>query len=367
VRRADRIPAWRPAAASRRRRLDKELLIGDRRDRQALDAVAAVRTRWQWLLDNLDLPLPQAEARLPLLGIAADALRNRAADPTLFHRLQDYSLRVSWKSELKPQLEDIFDGLVYRPVLERIAAIHQEVLRSRLFVALHMHAGDGNVHTNIPVNSDHYEMLQTAYAVVERIMALARALDGVVSGEHGIGITKLEFLTEDEIRPFRDYKARGSTPKAVSTGQAAARRRPGQRLHALVLAARHRIADHGAVRDRQHLDDGQGLPALRQVQAGLLDARAARQPALLAAQQDPRHLAADRGLPLRGADPARRLAAGISTSSTTSPITARSATSASPLPGRHRFRQCLDQDAQSAARTGQARSSCRRKPRRWPS
>jgi Fe-S oxidoreductase len=45
------------------------------------------------------------------------------------------------------------------------------------------------------------------------------------------------------------------------------------------------------------------------VQAGVLDARAARQPALLAAQQDPRHLAADRGLPLRGADPARRLAA----------------------------------------------------------
>jgi FAD/FMN-containing dehydrogenase len=51
-------------------------------------------------------------------------------------------------------------------------------------------------------------MLQTAYAVVERIMALARALDGVVSGEHGIGITKLEFLSEEEIQPFRDYKAR---------------------------------------------------------------------------------------------------------------------------------------------------------------
>jgi FAD/FMN-containing dehydrogenase len=44
--------------------------------------------------------------------------------------------------------------------------------------------------------------------VVERIMALARALDGVVSGEHGIGITKLEFLSDDEIQPFRDYKAR---------------------------------------------------------------------------------------------------------------------------------------------------------------
>jgi FAD/FMN-containing dehydrogenase len=115
--------------------------------------------------------------------------------------------------------------------VERIAAIHQEVLRSRLFVALHMHAGDGNVHTNIPVNSDHYEMLQTAYAVVGRIMALARALDGVVSGEHGIGITKLEFLTEDEIRPFRDYKAR-STRKAVSTRASCCPAPTWQGLHA---------------------------------------------------------------------------------------------------------------------------------------
>ncbi len=186
---------------------DRELLIGDRR-MAALDAVASVQTRWQWLLENLDLPLPQAEAQFAALGIHVDALKNRAAMPTLFHRLQDYSLRVAWKSELKPQLEAIFDGLVYRPVRERIVAIHQEVLRSRLFVALHMHAGDGNVHTNIPVNSDHYEMLQAAYAVVGRIMALARALDGVVSGEHGIGITKLEFLSEEEIRPFRAYKAR---------------------------------------------------------------------------------------------------------------------------------------------------------------
>ncbi|MBN8517119.1 MAG: DUF3683 domain-containing protein [Candidatus Accumulibacter sp.] len=187
--------------------LDRELLIGDRRT-AALDAVASVQTRWQWLLENLDQPLPQAEAQFAALGIHVDALRNRTAMPTLFHRLQDYSLRVSWKRELKPQLEAIFDGLVYRPVRERIVAIHQGVLRSRLFVALHMHAGDGNVHTNIPVNSDHYEMLQAAYAVVARIMALARALDGVVSGEHGIGITKLEFLSEDEIRPYRNYKAR---------------------------------------------------------------------------------------------------------------------------------------------------------------
>ena len=82
------------------------------------------------------------------------------------------------------------------------------MLKGRVWVALHMHAGDGNVHTNIPVNSDNYEMLQTAHEAVGRIMALARRLDGVISGEHGIGITKLEFVTDAELKPFADYKQR---------------------------------------------------------------------------------------------------------------------------------------------------------------
>jgi len=92
--------------------------------------------------------------------------------------------------------------------MARCAAIHGEVLRSRVFVALHMHAGDGNVHTNLPVNSDDYAMLQQANAAVARIMALARELGGVISGEHGIGITKLAYLTADEVAPFARYKAK---------------------------------------------------------------------------------------------------------------------------------------------------------------
>jgi Fe-S oxidoreductase len=71
-----------------------------------------------------------------------------------------------------------------------------------------MHAGDGNVHTNIPVNSDDYAMLNAATAAVARIMGIARGLGGVISGEHGIGITKLDFLEEAETREFRAYKQR---------------------------------------------------------------------------------------------------------------------------------------------------------------
>ena len=198
--------------------LDKELLIGDRRQ-AALEYVEAVRRRWAWLLENLDLPLSAAESYFASYGVTAGELNNKTANPTLFHRLQDYSVRTSWKQELKPRLTKIFDGTVYRPIIERISAIHGEVLRGRVFVALHMHAGDGNVHTNIPVNSDNYEMLQTANRAVERIMHLARSLDGVISGEHGIGITKLEFLTEAEIAPFRAYKQRVDPESRFNKGK----------------------------------------------------------------------------------------------------------------------------------------------------
>jgi len=126
----------------------------------------------------------------------------------LFAQLQDHRLRASWKTQIRQPLQQIFSGLAFEPILKECTAIHQRVLKGRVWVALHMHAGDGNVHTNIPVNSDDYDMLQAAHSAVKRIMALARSLDGVISGEHGIGITKLEFLSDAELQPFTDYKAR---------------------------------------------------------------------------------------------------------------------------------------------------------------
>jgi FAD/FMN-containing dehydrogenase/Fe-S oxidoreductase len=127
---------------------------------------------------------------------------------TLFPQLQDHTLRASWKTQIRSPLQQIFTGAAFGAILAESTAIHKRVLKGRVWVALHMHAGDGNVHTNIPVNSDDYEMLQTAHEAVARIMVLARSLDGVISGEHGIGITKLEFLTDEELRPFAEYKAR---------------------------------------------------------------------------------------------------------------------------------------------------------------
>ncbi|MCK5870818.1 FAD-linked oxidase [Methylococcaceae bacterium CS1] len=187
--------------------INKEELIGSRRE-LALAEIESVRQRWQWIYDNLDLDLAQTEKLFPDYNISVSEFTNRTDIPTLFHRLQDHSLRVSWKQEILPNLEEIFEGDNFRLIVERIEMTHKDVLSGRVFVALHMHAGDGNVHTNLPVNSENYTMLQEANTAVARIMELARSLDGVISGEHGIGITKYEFLSEQELAAFHDYKQR---------------------------------------------------------------------------------------------------------------------------------------------------------------
>ena len=178
---------------------DKQLgnaeLLGNR-VQETLQLLAEVRKRWQWMLDNLDA----------LLGSGQYTPEDRKDAVTVFDAVQRHLLRASWKLEIREPLRKIFNGSTYQLILDQCNAMHQDVLKSRVFIALHMHAGDGNVHTNIPVNSDNYEMLQQANRAVERIMRLAKDLGGVISGEHGIGITKFDFLEADEIAQFTAYK-----------------------------------------------------------------------------------------------------------------------------------------------------------------
>jgi FAD/FMN-containing dehydrogenase/Fe-S oxidoreductase len=159
-------------------RLPRPELLGDRVPR-AMELIAAVRARWQRLRNGLDVE---------------------------FAKLQSRAERLSWKTEVRAELQRIFAGPPYVRILEQAEAVHRRVLRGRVFVALHMHAGDGNVHSNIPVNSDDYVMLQRATQVVSQLMRLAKSLGGVISGEHGIGITKLEYLAAAELEAFRAYK-----------------------------------------------------------------------------------------------------------------------------------------------------------------
>ena len=175
----------------------------------ARELLTAAHARWSFVLAHLDAPAADALAEYAQLGGSLEGVPTELrAQGRLQDRVQDHGIRISWKTEVRAALRRLLGGAAFAQILKLCEDTHKRVLRGRVWVALHMHAGDGNVHTNIPVNSDNYAMLQEANDAVARIMALARSLDGVISGEHGIGITKLEFLTADELAPFADYKQR---------------------------------------------------------------------------------------------------------------------------------------------------------------
>ncbi len=113
---------------------------------------------------------------------------------------------ISYRKSVEQPLKDRFSGKRYARLLKRIDDIHHQWRPQRLFAALHMHAGDGNIHTNIPVNSNDYTMMRQAEGIVDRVMELAQLLNGVISGEHGIGLTKMQYMDANVIQAFADYK-----------------------------------------------------------------------------------------------------------------------------------------------------------------
>ena len=167
----------------------------------AVEYLKARKARWEAILANFQSAAAEHQDLLDDTAKAAQRPNDRLIDLLLRREL-----RISYRVEVVRALQDIFAGRELEPLLKSLEGIHRRIRSSRLFVALHMHAGDGNVHTNIPVNSNDYEMLHEAERVVDEIMVLARRLDGVISGEHGIGLTKYQYLDEREIREFANYK-----------------------------------------------------------------------------------------------------------------------------------------------------------------
>lgn len=73
-------------------------------------------------------------------------------------------------------------------ILREIEAI---AARHNLLIANFGHAGDGNIHTNIMIDDAD---LPKAEIAVQEIFAATLRMDGSISGEHGIGLSKAAYL-----------------------------------------------------------------------------------------------------------------------------------------------------------------------------
>jgi FAD/FMN-containing dehydrogenase/Fe-S oxidoreductase len=102
---------------------------------------------------------------------------------------------------------EIIDNLHgYTFIIENVTRVYEETKARLIVIATHMHAGDGNVHVNIPVFSNDRQMMERANFTADKIMKKAVQLNGVVSGEHGIGITKIKHLDQHRLNKFINYR-----------------------------------------------------------------------------------------------------------------------------------------------------------------
>jgi len=59
------------------------------------------------------------------------------------------------------------------------------------------HAGNGNIHVNLLVNPDDKNEMQSAHHCLNDVFDLVLKLNGSLSGEHGVGIEKREFISKE--------------------------------------------------------------------------------------------------------------------------------------------------------------------------
>jgi FAD/FMN-containing dehydrogenase len=72
--------------------------------------------------------------------------------------------------------------------IARIAAIH------RVHVCNVFHAGDGNLHPNIPYNADDPDESERVHLAMQEIMRACVDAGGSITGEHGVGLDKLNYV-----------------------------------------------------------------------------------------------------------------------------------------------------------------------------
>lgn len=177
--------------------VDEDAFIADKLE-QCQKTLSAVREQWCRQFKGLDAPAKEV----------ADLLGNTkySRNESLFRVIQRGAQRISYREAVEGPVLDVLRG--HDALLAGVRKVHTQTLSSRIVIATHMHAGDGNVHTNIPVNSNDYAMMKKAHHMVEKVMAKAVELGGVISGEHGIGITKLPYMDKELLLETAEYLKR---------------------------------------------------------------------------------------------------------------------------------------------------------------
>ena len=87
------------------------------------------------------------------------------------------------------------DAVVPRTALPAVLAEIQRIgVHYRVTVCNVFHAGDGNLHPNIPYNANDADESARVHFAMNEIMGACIAAGGTITGEHGVGLDKLPYM-----------------------------------------------------------------------------------------------------------------------------------------------------------------------------
>ena len=107
------------------------------------------------------------------------------------------------RKALSPSLRTLAPGKINEDVVvpvssipALVAGVQQLAREFALPIVTFGHAGNGNLHVNILYDPAEPSQHERARAALTRVFALTLSLHGTLSGEHGIGLLKREFMPQ---------------------------------------------------------------------------------------------------------------------------------------------------------------------------
>ncbi len=162
-----------------------------------------------------DLPLPDEAGALLMIEVdgpaacieaAAQAMAEAARNPGLVElRLARDAAEVEalWKARkaLSPALRHLAPKKINEDLVVPVSRMGEFIeglatlsRRHGIQIVNFGHAGNGNIHVNLLLDPDRGDDLVRAHACLEAVFDLVIALGGTLSGEHGVGLEKRDYV-----------------------------------------------------------------------------------------------------------------------------------------------------------------------------
>lgn len=125
-------------------------------------------------------------------------------DVAIAARAEDAMALWAARKALSPALRTLAPGKINEDIVVPVSRLSRLIdglsqlsNQFRIPIVNFGHAGNGNVHVNLLVQSDSGEEQQRAHDCLEAVFSLVLTLGGTLSGEHGVGRVKRPFIARE--------------------------------------------------------------------------------------------------------------------------------------------------------------------------